>query len=148
MTQLTRTLRRCDAGTAMLETAVTLPLILLVSVGIVEFGRAYQTWQVITNAAREGARIAVLPGTNNAAVTAQVRAYMASGQLPQAANAGVNVVRNVPLAAGGATATGSRVTITYPFSFVVLQPVARLVTPGTHVGDAITMSSSALMRNE
>jgi Flp pilus assembly protein TadG len=127
---------------------VTLPLLLLVSVGIFEFGRAYQTWQIITNAAREGARIAVLPGTNDAAVTAQVRAYMVSGQLPQAPNAAVNVVHNVPLAAGGATATGSRVTVSYPFSFVVLQPVARLVTPGTHVGDALTMSSSALMRNE
>ena len=46
-------------GAALLETAITIPLILLVSVAIFEFGRAYQTWQVLTNAAREGARIAV-----------------------------------------------------------------------------------------
>src|SRR5438105_4755459 len=48
-------------GTAILETALTLPLLLLVSVSIFEFGRAYQTWQVLTNAAREGARVAVVP---------------------------------------------------------------------------------------
>ena len=48
-------------GAALIETAITIPIILLVSVAIFEFGRAYQTWQVLTNAAREGARIAVLP---------------------------------------------------------------------------------------
>ena len=32
----------------------------LSSPGIFEFGRAYQTWQVVTNASREGARVAVL----------------------------------------------------------------------------------------
>ena len=47
---------RSEKGAALVEAAVTIPLLLLVSVGIFEFGRAYQTWQVITNAAREGAR--------------------------------------------------------------------------------------------
>src|SRR5439155_1636287 len=47
-------------GTALMETALTLPLLLLVSVGIFEFGRAYQTWQILTNAAREGARVAAV----------------------------------------------------------------------------------------
>lgn len=54
---------RNQRGAALLETAITLPLILLVSVSIFEFGRAYQVQQVLTNAAREGARIAVLPDT-------------------------------------------------------------------------------------
>ena len=52
---------RSEKGVALVEAAMTIPLLLLVSVGIFEFGRAYQTWQVLTNAAREGARIAVLP---------------------------------------------------------------------------------------
>ena len=47
-----------ERGAALLETAVTLPIILMICVGIFEFGRAYQTWQVLTNAAREGARVA------------------------------------------------------------------------------------------
>ena len=50
-----------ERGAAIIETALTLPILLLVAVGIFEFGRAYQTWQVMTNAAREGARVAVLP---------------------------------------------------------------------------------------
>jgi Flp pilus assembly protein TadG len=58
---LARRVRRLlsgERGTALIETAMTLPLLLLVSVGIFEFGRAFQTWQVLTNAAREGARLA------------------------------------------------------------------------------------------
>ena len=47
----------------MIEMALTLPLLLLLSVGVFEFGRAFQTWQVLTNATREGARVASLPGT-------------------------------------------------------------------------------------
>ena len=52
---------RNQRGAALLETAITLPLVLLVSVAIFEFGRAYQTWQVMTNAAREGARVRCCP---------------------------------------------------------------------------------------
>jgi hypothetical protein len=51
---------RNERGAALLEAAITIPLILLISVAIFEFGRAFQTWQVLTNAAREGARIAVM----------------------------------------------------------------------------------------
>ena len=53
-------LRKNERGAALIETAITIPIILLISVGIFEFGRAYQTWQVLTNAAREGARVAIL----------------------------------------------------------------------------------------
>ena len=135
---------RNQRGAALLETAITLPLVLLVSVSIFEFGRAYQTWQVLTNAAREGARIAVLPDYTDAQVTTTVRNYLTAGRLTNAAGAGILIVRNVPFG----TATASRVTVNYPFQFMVLGPVARLVRSGSTVGAPLTMSSSALMRNE
>jgi Flp pilus assembly protein TadG len=130
-------------GAALLETAITLPLILLVSVSIFEFGRAYQTWQVLTNAAREGARIACLPDYTDTQVTTTVTNYMNGGRL-NGASAQISVVRNVPF---GAT-TASRVTVNYPFQFVFLGPVARLVRGNSTMGAPLTMSSSALMRNE
>jgi Flp pilus assembly protein TadG len=142
------TFRRNDRGTALLEMALTLPLMLFVSIGIVEFGRAYQTWQVLTNAAREGARIAVLPGTDDAAVTTRVRTYISDGQLPHSATAGVVITHNNTIAIGAGTTTASRVTVNYPFTFMVLQPIAKLVTPQATTGAPITMSVSALMRNE
>ena len=72
-------LRRDQRGTAMIEMAFTLPLLLLISIGIIEFGRAFQTWQVVTNAAREGARVAVLPGYTDAMVTSRVQQYIQAG---------------------------------------------------------------------
>ena len=138
---------RSEKGVALVEAAITIPLLLLVSAGIFEFGRAYQTWQVITNAAREGARIAVLPSSTSAAVTQRVRDYMQQGQLSRWSSAGVTVDTGVTLRVGGPP-EATRVTVTYPFTFVVLQPIARLISPSTTLGSALTMSAQALMRNE
>jgi Flp pilus assembly protein TadG len=137
-----------ERGNALIETALTLPLVLLVSVSIFEFGRAFQTWQVLTNAAREGARVAVLPGTTTGDVQSRVAAYLASGQLDNAANATVVVDQNASVSIGGANAPASLVTVNYPFTFIVLQPVAQLVVNGSTLGAAFTMKASVEMRNE
>jgi len=137
-----------NRGAAIIEVALTLPLLLLVSVGIFEFGRAYQTWQVLTNAAREGARLAVLPDSNDSAVRNRVVSYMQTGQLPEATHATIAIDHNTMIDIGIGSTTGSQVTIQYPFSFITLQPVARLVVPGGSLGSPIVMAASAMMRNE
>jgi Flp pilus assembly protein TadG len=137
---------RNQKGAALLETAITLPIILLISVGIFEFGRAYQTWQILTNAAREGTRVAIITGSTDTQVSDAVKAYMKSGKLGAATSATVTVERNVPF---NATATASRITVSYPFNFSVLNPVVRLVSKGSSTGQGTTtMVASALMRNE
>ena len=139
---------RSQRGAALIEAAFTLPLLLFVCVGIIEFGRLYQTWQVMTNAAREGARVAVLPTSPTGAVESRVRQYLQMGGLNSDPSVGVNTTA-VPVSLGaGATASGSRVTVTYPFTFMVLQPIAQLVVSGATVGAPITISTSATMRNE
>jgi hypothetical protein len=40
------------------------------------------------------------------------------------------------------------VTVDYPFEFMVLNPVAKLVVSGSTVGTPLTMSASTTMRNE
>ena len=135
-----------EKGAALLEAAITVPIILLISVGIFEFGRAYQTWQVLTNAAREGARMAVISGTTDAAITTRVRNYMQAGQLSNYGTATVTIQRGIALTGAD---TASSIQIDYPFQFMVLNPVVRLVAPSdTRTGAPITMRSSALMRNE
>jgi Flp pilus assembly protein TadG len=137
---------RSEKGAALIEAAITVPIILLICVGIFEFGRAYQTMQVLTNAAREGARMAVITASTDAAVTARVRSYMQAGSLPNHATATVTVVRDVTMTGAD---TGSSIVIDYPFQFMVLNPVVRLIAPSdTKTGAPITMKSSALMRNE
>ena len=62
MATLNASVRRNDRGQAVIELALTLPLLLLVVFGIFDFGFMFQRYEVVTNAAREGARVGVLPG--------------------------------------------------------------------------------------
>jgi len=138
-----------EGGQALIETAITLPLVLLVAVSIFEFGRAYQTSQVLTNTAREGARVAILPNSTPSEVQSRVLAYLRAGQLGNADNATVSVNQNATVSIGATTAGASVVSVNYPFSFIVLNPVANLVVRGSGLGDApLTMRASAEMRNE
>jgi Flp pilus assembly protein TadG len=137
-----------ERGQALLEMALSLPIVLLVSVCIFEFGRAFQTTQILTNAAREGARVAILPNATQSDVQARVSAYLQAGQLTDYANATVSVQQDVTMPVGASTASASVVTVAYPFSFIVLNPVANLVARGTTLGTPMTLSASAEMRNE
>ncbi len=54
-----------ERGQALVELAIALPLLILILMGIFEFGRAFYTYQVVTNASREGARVAALGGSDS-----------------------------------------------------------------------------------
>ena len=51
-----------DRGAAMIELALILPILVMLLVGIIDFGRAYSAQVSITGAAREGARTLALGG--------------------------------------------------------------------------------------
>jgi Flp pilus assembly protein TadG len=142
-----------ERGAALLETAITLPIILLICVGIFEFGRAYQTWQVITNASREGARAAVINGTTPDQVKQAVIGYAKIGGIPQCpAAAGVTCIDPTHISVDqNVDVNGrpySRIEIQLPFNFMVLNGVAKLVNSGSNTGKPVTMIARSLMRNE
>jgi Flp pilus assembly protein TadG len=145
---------RGERGTALIETAFVLPIMLLVCVGILEFGRAYQTWQVVTNASREGARVAILPEYTDDSVKARVKTYLKNGGLPSTVvdSADTKILiseTTIPIDVGGAsTASAARIVVEYPFQFMVLQPVAQLVVNGSLAGAPFTMRMTTIMRNE
>jgi Flp pilus assembly protein TadG len=141
-------IRDDERGSALLEAALITPLVLLIMVGIFEVGRAYQTWQVLTNAAREGARAAVVPGADGTTVKELVRKYMSDGQLGSAASATVTVDQSASFVVNGTSIGASQVTVDYPFTFTMLQPVARLVVANSTAGGSMTMRATSLMRNE
>lgn len=71
MCHLPSTLHRCrsvqlvtnwkdESGAELVEAAVVIPILMMLLLGIVSFGRAWNTYQTITRAAREGAKQAVL----------------------------------------------------------------------------------------
>jgi hypothetical protein len=54
------------SGSQLLEFALALPFLLVILIGMIDFGGAYNLKQNLTNAAREGARIAVSNPLTNA----------------------------------------------------------------------------------
>lgn len=59
-------------GSAIVETAFMLPIMLSITFGVVEFGRALMVSNLITNAAREGTRLGIVRGVTTAEVKAAV----------------------------------------------------------------------------
>ncbi len=137
---------KSEKGAALLEAAITVPIILLISVGIFEFGRAYQTWQVLTNASREGARLAVIEGSTDADVRKRVGDYLRDGGLNAVPDDAIAIKRDVALTP---TSTGSQIVVNYQFEFMVLNPVVRLIAPtDAETGAPVKMAAVTVMRNE
>jgi Flp pilus assembly protein TadG len=131
-----KTLRRGEEGQAIIEMALTLPLLLLVVLGMFDFGLLFQRFEVVTNAAREGARLAVLTGQYSTS-DAQTRAldYLHSGGLTGTCNAGTAGSLCVTVTPGTTTITGTSpavtvkemvVTVEYDHQHVFVGPIIQL----------------------
>jgi Flp pilus assembly protein TadG len=59
-------LKKNNKGQTFVETALILPIILLVVMGIIEFGRIFSGYLILTNASREGARYGVIHYSSDA----------------------------------------------------------------------------------
>ncbi len=63
-------------GATLVEAAVVLPLLLMVTLGAIKYGWLFLTAQQMTNAARQGARIAALPDSTVTEVQTAVTAFL------------------------------------------------------------------------
>ncbi|MEH6623317.1 MAG: TadE family protein [Dietzia maris] len=103
-----------DRGAAAVEFALLLPILLLLVLGILEFGRAYHVQTTLSNAARDGVRVMALQDS----VTAAVAAVETSASPLDLSDADVTIT---PTAGCSSALTGAglaSVTIEYPFSLV------------------------------
>jgi hypothetical protein len=60
-----RITRQRSRGQALTEFSLVLPILLILFLGIIEFGRFVLAYQVLNNAVREGSRYAVVHGSNS-----------------------------------------------------------------------------------
>jgi len=67
---------RLRRGAAVVEMAVVLPLLLTLVFGIIEFGWTFMVYQNVTNAAREGCRVAVLAGSEDTDINERIDTFM------------------------------------------------------------------------
>ncbi|MGY1623644.1 TadE/TadG family type IV pilus assembly protein [Geodermatophilus sp. SYSU D00965] len=109
-----RTRLRDEHGAGAVEFALIVPLLIVLVLGIAEFGHAFQVQGTLSAAAREGARVMALQNDPSAARTA-VRD--ASPTLdPAITNAQVLISAACPPTT--TTARNVRVTIEYPMPFL------------------------------
>ena len=79
--KFSRLRRRSRRGVVMAEFAIVLPIFILAVIGIIEFGRAVMVQQILVNAAREGARRAIVPGATSDEVKDLVDDYLVNASL-------------------------------------------------------------------
>ena len=135
-----------ERGAELVEFALVLPLLLLVFAGIIDFGLLMQRLEVVTNAAREGARIASLPNYGQADVQARVTAYVQEGIGPTATATAAMSNTTVAVATGPAI-QARQVVVTHTSNYIILGPISRLVVGGTSF-QSITLTASSTMRVE
>jgi Flp pilus assembly protein TadG len=145
MAAIARRLRRVRGrkGAELIEFALVLPVLLMVVAGIIDFGFLFQGYEVVTNAAREGARIAVLPGYAQADVQARVASYVSTSGLPN--TPATSMALATVVTGAGANVDVVNVTVTYPYRMSILGPIASLF--GGSFG-TITLTAVSSMRTE
>jgi Flp pilus assembly protein TadG len=138
---------RSETGAELVEFALVLPIVLLVFGGIVDFGLLLQRQQVVTNAAREGARLAVLPGYTTTDVQSRVTQFVREG-INSTAAAPSTTVTMVTLTPGtGPAFQAARVQVTLADSFLILGPIVSLAG-GTGSFGTIALTATTTMRIE
>jgi hypothetical protein len=137
-----------EKGAELIETSLVILLFVLLVLSIFELGRAYNIYQNITNAAREGARFAVAPqkgGGLSYPTTDEVRAvivgFLNSANLPDPGSTNLQILTNQDLGGVGpcnpsvsGSPCGTRVDLSYPFSLFGI--------------GSISIHTSVIMRNE
>jgi Flp pilus assembly protein TadG len=139
---------RSEAGAELVEFALVLPLLLLVFGGIVDFGLLLQRQQVVTNAAREGARLAVLPGYTVNDVRARVTRFVQEGLNNPGAAPSTNVTTVTLRPGSGPPFQAARVDVRLVDRFLILGPIVSLAGGNGGSFGAIALTANTTMRIE
>ena len=132
-------------GQAVVEFALVLPLVLILVISVFEFARAWNIQQVLTDAAREGARVAVVgngAGESAGAIQTNVEAAIdqalsVAGIDPSDADLDLDGI-------GGGRGNPATVGLELPYRFSFLGPLM-----GWTIGrSSLTLRTSITMRNE
>jgi Flp pilus assembly protein TadG len=121
--------RQDERGAAVVEFALVVPILLLLVLGIAEFGRAYYIQASISQAAREGVRVMALQNSPAGAVAAT----QAAAQPLTLTN--ITVSPNTCVASGSTPAATATVTVTHSFTFL-----------STLFGSGLTLTGQGVMR--
>ena len=125
---------RGKKGQSMVETALVLPVIILILTGIIDFGLLFNNYLVISNASREAARLAVV-GTSDSSINTSITNM--TGTLDQ----DMMTVTITPLQAS--RKRGDEVSVLIEYDNSLLTPVISAIVP-----NPVHLQSKTVMRME
>jgi Flp pilus assembly protein TadG len=141
-----RAFRAGESGAEIIEFALVLPMLLLIVLGIFDFGLLFEHYEVITNAAREGARVAVLPGYSASDAQQRVRDYLTAAGLTQAIDDPAITPGTITVG-GGNCVNVTTVTVNYPQTYWLVGGIAAYFG-ATGLSSMTAITATAQMRNE
>ena len=138
---MTKGMRKLNEGGAVAaEFALLLPVFLLILFGIIEFGMMMYGREIVTNAAREGARAGIVQGPpkrTSGEITTIANNYLQGTGINQAD------VTFTPTGAGLATPNTLTVTAQYNYNFLI--PYIPAVTG---ISNPLIITTQVVMRHE
>jgi Flp pilus assembly protein TadG len=136
---------RAKAGNAMVEFALVLPLFLLLTFGVLDFGRLFWTQETLSYALREAGRYAVT-GQHQTSGTNTVSRVQSIINIAQQYSAGIPIT-GVTVTSGGVTnfagGPGDTVVISMTTGLRLLTPIGMYFPNNTY-----TFTTSVGFRNE
>jgi len=147
MIRLPRTRRHRDLssgsrrGAAAVEMALVLPVFVAVTLGMIELGRGIMVAQLMTNAAREAARTAIIDGSTDTSVANVAKSFLQTAAKVNPSDVSVTITN----ASGGSVATAQprdliTVNVSLPYSKVSWLPPKYLAGK--------SLSATSAMRHE
>lgn len=109
---------KADRGAVAVEFALLLPVLVILVFGIMDFGQLFNAQETLTQAAREGARLAALNDPNTCS-----RTTAAATGLGLSCPSSAVQITNCP--AGASQTSDAQVTLSYTFTFS--DPLASLL---------------------
>jgi Flp pilus assembly protein TadG len=136
--------RHPERGTALVELAIVMPLLLLLSLMVMEGGAMIRTHIVINNAAREAARFSSLEeNAGNVAGIQQVAVSYAAMNNVTISAAEVTVTQTLTVPGpNGVLMTASEVTVQHPYTMLYVPKL-----PGAQVNAITVLFGRAVFRN-
>jgi len=121
-------------GQAMVETALILPIVILILAGIMDFGLLFNNYLIINNASREGARYAAV-GATDTQITNDIKTMTSTLDQSKV---------KITISPSGATRkTGEEVTVTIEYDNNLITPIISSI-----VSNPIHLKAKTVMRIE
>jgi Flp pilus assembly protein TadG len=139
---------RSERGAEIIELAIVTPIFALLIAAMFDFGFLFRNWEVVTNAAREGARMGVLPSYacdgSTSDVEDRIDAYMAASGISDTDSYTVSL-RNQAVATAAGTFNACVVTVELTQSLPTLSVIGTLIN--SNFAD-VPVRANAVMRTE